>query len=108
MYRRLRDAFDAYYLEHVSEWRRRAGLGLYPATSPPGKLQPVLDSQKVDAVVGLESAGSSKIPSVAMSPPSVVSATKSASWSVSAYKKEKIQSGSLLQFTPMLLEFAFH
>ena len=57
VYRGFRDAFDGYYLEQVAEWHRRAGLGLYAATSSPDKLPPVLDSQRVDAAVGLDSAG---------------------------------------------------
>ena len=77
LYRKLRDAFDAYYLEQVSEWRRRAGLSLYSATSSPDKLQPVLDSQQVDAVVGPASVGSSRAPSVAVIPPSDFSTAKS-------------------------------
>ena len=38
LYRELRDAFDAYYLAQVADWPRRAGLGLYSATSSPDKL----------------------------------------------------------------------
>ena len=78
VYRGLRDAFDAYHLEQVAEWRRRAGLGLYAATSSPDKLQRILDSQRWDAVVGLESAGGSRTPPVAVVPAPVVSGTKSA------------------------------
>ena len=73
LYRELRDAFDSYYLAQVAEWRRRAGLGLYSASSSPDKLQPVLDSQQVDAVVGPSSGKSSKVPSVVTFSPTKMS-----------------------------------
>ena len=73
LYRGLRDAFDAYYLAQVADWSRRAGLGLYTATSSPDKLQPVLESQQVDAVVRPSFVKSSKVPSVVVIPPTEVS-----------------------------------
>ena len=95
LYRELRDAFDSYYLAQVAEWRQRAGLGLYSASSSPDKLQPVLDSQQVDAVVGPSSGKSSKVPSVVAIPPtkmSTVSVSQSrGSSSVAEKVREKNQ-----------------
>ena len=72
MYRRLRDAFDAYYLDQVSEWRRRAGLGLYAATASPDKLLPELQFSHAASVVE-ENVGTS---SAVNTPPSVKSVGK--------------------------------
>ena len=72
MYRKLRDAFDAYYLDQVSEWRRRAGLGLYAATASPDKLLPDLQFSHAASVVE-ENVGTS---SAVNTPPSVKSVGK--------------------------------
>ena len=69
------------HMAQVADWRRRAGLGLNSATSSPDKLQPVLESQQVDAVVGTSSVKSSKVPSVVAIPPTEVSTAQSVSQS---------------------------
>ena len=53
VYRGLRDSFQSYYLDQVSEWRQRAGLGLFSTNSSPNKLQPAVVSLQSEVVSGV-------------------------------------------------------
>ena len=97
MYRGLRDAFDAYYLDQVSEWRRRAGLGLYAATASPDKLLPELQFSHAASVVE-ENVGTSSAVNTPPSRKSVGKTVKQAGGSGSIaeivkMKKDLRQSG---------------
>ena len=51
LYRDIRDSFNDYYMEQVSDWRRRTGLGVFSVTSPTSKLPPIGDVEVASEVV---------------------------------------------------------